>query len=268
MNIISKHGVRRPSRIALSVVAVLAAGILASGVTWAAAAAAPTALPAPGTPTGAQPQGADPPLTPFATVPLSTAGGTIQTVIYDGANTEATGGSLTQALSGFTVPASLFTAKTTAIVADGQVPGNSFSFTDTSTFTDSNAFPGKGPSPSCSSWSYGCLWDTNNYDVSSDLSPGDTSASATVATPADCVTWVAQAFATGPSAAFTNAGYVAAGVALRDQKLGDDRDQRHPLGRLHREGVPLLGDHQPQRSRRCDADQRKHRRPEPRWDRR
>jgi PKD domain len=34
------------------------------------------------------------------------------------------------------------------------------------------------------------------------------------------VTWVAQPFATGPSAAFTNAGYAAAGVGLRNQGSG------------------------------------------------
>jgi hypothetical protein len=61
--------------------------------------------------------------------------------------------------------------------------------------------------------SFGCLWDSNNYDVTSALNVGDTSANAAVTTSGtDCVTWVAQAFATGPSAAFTNAGYAASGV--------------------------------------------------------
>src|ERR1022692_4119882 len=60
----------------------------------------------------------DPPLTPFASVPLTTPGGTIQSVIYDGANTMATiGGSLSQAFGGFTVPAAPFTGQTTAVVA-------------------------------------------------------------------------------------------------------------------------------------------------------
>jgi hypothetical protein len=74
------------------------------------------------------------------------------------------------------VPASPFTAKTTAVVADGQDPGN----------------------------------------PSSDLS--------------DCVTLVAQAFATGPSAAFANAGYVAAGVGLRDQGSGSIATTGIPSG--------------------------------------
>ncbi|MGA8925633.1 MAG: hypothetical protein WB462_05380, partial [Solirubrobacterales bacterium] len=158
----------------------------------------------------------DPPLTSFASVPLSTSGGTIQAVIYDGANT-TTGGSLPLALTGFTVPASPFTAQTTAVVADGQISGNTFSFAGSGpALTDPAAFPGTGPCPG--GWSFGCLWDTRNYDVASTLVAGDASANATVASTAgDCVTWVAQVFATGPSAAFVNAGYVAAGVGLRDQ---------------------------------------------------
>jgi hypothetical protein len=166
-------------------------------------------------------QSADPPLTPFASVPLSTPNGTIQSVIYDGANTTLAGGSLPQTLSGFTVPASPFTAKTTAVVADGQLPNNTFSFAGSgAALNDVNAFPGTGPCPA--GWSFGCLWDNRNYDVTSTLVPGDTSVNAAVGTAgtADCVTWVAQALATGPSGAFANAGFVAAGVGLRDQGSG------------------------------------------------
>jgi hypothetical protein len=106
-------------------------------------------------------------LTSFASVPLSTSSGPIQAVIYDGANTElsASGGTLPLTLSGFTVPAAPFGAKTTAVVADGQVAGNSFSFAGSGpAFTDPAAFPGTGPCPS--GWSFGCLWD-NNCDVTS-----------------------------------------------------------------------------------------------------
>jgi hypothetical protein len=177
-------------------------------------------------PPGGAPSGpstaSDPPLTSFASVPLSTSGGTIQAVIYDGTNTElsGSGGTLGLTLGGFTVPAAPLAAKTTAVVADGQVPGNSFGFVGSGpAFSDPAAFPGASPCPS--GWTFGCLWDNNNYDVSSTLNPGDTSANATVTTSGtDCVTWVAQAFATGPSAAFTNAGYAAAGVGLRDQGSG------------------------------------------------
>ena len=162
----------------------------------------------------------DPLLTSFASVPLSTPAGTIQSVIYNGANTLASSsGSMSQTFGGFTVPAAPFSGQTTAVVADGQVPGNSFSFAGSGpALNDSNAFPGKPPCPS--GWQFGCLWDTNNYDVSSTFASGDSSATATVAVGQDCVTWVAQVIATGPSGAFGNAGYVADGVALRDQGSG------------------------------------------------
>src|SRR2546430_4574659 len=162
----------------------------------------------------------DPPLTSFASVPLTTPGGTIQSVVYDGANTAVTAGfTLPQTLTGFTVPAAPFSAKTTAVVADGQVAGNSFHFNGSGpALNDPNAFPGTGPCPA--GWSFRCLWDNRDYDVTSTLAPGDSSANLSVVTGNDCVTWVAQVFATGPSAAFANAGYVSAGRSLRDQGSG------------------------------------------------
>ena len=45
--------------------------------------------------------------------------------------------------------------------------------------SDPNAFPGTGPCPA--GWSFGCLWDTKNYDVSSTFASGDASANATIA---------------------------------------------------------------------------------------
>jgi hypothetical protein len=161
----------------------------------------------------------DPPLTSFASVPLSTSSGTIQAVIYDGANT-VSGGTGALTLGGFVVPAAPFTAKTTAVVADGQIAGNSFSFAGSGpALVDPAAFPGVGPCPS--GWTFGCLWDNHNYDVTSTLNAGDASASASVTTSGpDCVTWVAQPLAMGPSAAFANAGYTAAGVGLRNQGSG------------------------------------------------
>ena len=157
----------------------VAAALILSG---AAAAGKPTpAAPSSSTP-GLSDGGsgkADPPLTSFASVPLSTASGTIQSVIYDGANT-TTGGSLPLTLSGFTVPAAPFSANTTAVVADGQIAGNTFSFAGSGpAFNDPAAFPGTGPGPA--GWSFGCLWDNRNYGVSSTLASGDSSATATVA---------------------------------------------------------------------------------------
>jgi hypothetical protein len=163
---------------------------------------------------------ADPPLTSFASVPLTTPSGTIQSVVYDGANTAVTAGfTLPQTMSGFTVPAAPFTSKTTAVVADGQVERNSFHFNGSGpAFNDANAFPGIGPCPA--GWSFGCLWDNRDYDVSSSMAAGDSSANLSIVTGNDCVTWVAQVLATGPTTAFANAGYVSAGRSLRDQGSG------------------------------------------------
>jgi hypothetical protein len=208
------HRRARRSLLFATVVGCAAAALVLSS----AAAASPPGGLADGTPS----QASDPPLTSFASVPLTTPDGTIQAVVYDGANTEL-GGSVVSTLGGFTVPAAPFTAQTTAIAADGQLAGNSFSFAGSGTaFTDSNAFPGTDPNPPCTTlpWTAGCLWDTKTYDVSSAFNTGDTSATATVTGTTDCVTSVAQVFATGPSAAFNDAGYVAAGVGLRNQGSG------------------------------------------------
>ena len=205
----------RSAACAALLAAALGGSTLALVFSGAAAAGPPTA----GLPDG-QSVSADPPLTSFASVPLTTPAGTIQSVVYDGANTAVTaGGTLSQPLAGFTVPAAPFTAKTTAVVADGQVGGNAFNFAGSGpALNDANAFPGTGPCPA--GWSFGCLWDTRSYDVSSTLAAGDTAATAKITTGEDCVTWVAQALATGPTAAFANAGYAAAGVGLRDQGSG------------------------------------------------
>jgi hypothetical protein len=159
----------------------------------------------------------DPPLTPFASVPLSTPGGTINEVIYDGANTQTTGGTLSQS---FGIPAASTTTKTTVVMSDGQLPGNAFSISGSGPpLNDPNAFPGSDPHPA--GWSFGGLWDTRNYDISSTVLPGDTTAAASASGGGDdCLTWVSQVFATAPPAAFTNAGYTAAGVGLRDQGSG------------------------------------------------
>jgi hypothetical protein len=168
------------------------------------------------------------PLSTLASVPLSTPGGTIQAVIYDGANTND-GGSSSQTLTGFTVPSSPFTADATAIVADGQLPGNSFTFAGTGTpLSDSNAFPGADPHPA--GWSFGGLWDTDSFNVTSTVNAGNTSVSDTETGDEDCITSVAQVFATGPSAAFANAGYVAAGAGLRDQGSGNITISGIPAG--------------------------------------
>jgi hypothetical protein len=99
------------------------------------------------------------------------------------------------------------------------LPGNTFTLAGTGLgVLDENAFPGADPHPS--GWSYGGLWDTRNYDETLAVNAGDTSVSDTVTGTNDCLTSVAQVFATGPSAAFNLAGYVADGVGLRNQGSG------------------------------------------------
>lgn len=174
--------------------------------------------------------GQDPPLTSFASVGLATSGGTIQAVIYDGANTTTTGGALSQTLTGFTVPSSPFTADATAIVADGQNSGNTFTFAGSGTaLNDSNAFPGDDAHPS--GWSFGGLWDTRNYDVTATVNAGDTAVTNTeTGGNSDCIVSVAQVFATGPTAAFAQGGYVAAGAGLRNQGSGNITISGIPAG--------------------------------------
>ncbi|HEY3922716.1 MAG TPA: PKD domain-containing protein [Gaiellaceae bacterium] len=206
--------VRRLLRASLGVpvAAILAATVFALCFSGAVA-----ADPSPAGAPGAQAAGSDPPLSPFASVPLTTPGGTIQSTIYDGANTETSGGSLAQT---FGFPPASTTTKTTVVMSDGQLPGNAFTITGSGpTFADPNAFPGSDPHPA--GWSFGGLWDTRSYDVSSAILPGDTSATATASGGGDdCITWVAQVVASGAAPAFANAGYVAAGVGLRDQGSG------------------------------------------------
>jgi hypothetical protein len=209
----------RLRRAALAVLLVAVLGATAAALIFSGAAAAGPFTA--GTPDPSSAPAIDPLLTPFASVPLTTpAAGTLQSIVYDGANTVATnGGSASQAFGGFTVPAAPFVGQTTAVVADGQISGNSFRFAGSGpALNDPNAFPGTSPCPA--GWSFGCLWDNKTYDVSSTFASGDTSANATIGVGADCVTWVAQVVATGPSAAFANAGYVSAGVGLRDQGSG------------------------------------------------
>jgi hypothetical protein len=92
--------------------------------------------------------------------------------------------------TGFTATSSP-AAKTTFIVADGQDASESVQF-------NGNEMPGNfcdgidrqdGPD-----FSLGNLQDTNTADVSAYVSPGATSATATIAAGTDCLTWLAQVF--------------------------------------------------------------------------
>ena len=97
-----------------------------------------------------------------------------------------------------------------------------------------------------------CLWDTLSFDVSHYVASGDTTESVTLTAEddtkglaADCFNHEAQVFAVGPSSAWTDAGYVAAGVGLRNQASGRIVLSGIP-GRIGRpEGASLLERPQP-----------------------
>jgi hypothetical protein len=187
----------------------------------------------------------------FTSLTLAGTGGTIQAVVYDGNHALAFRDSTaTTGLTGFTAPSRPFTAKTTFVVVDGQCGSNtpngcngvhSIGGWDTLSFTGGSgklsdgpdAFKGSDPCP----WGRDtCLWDTRTFDVSGYVAPGDMSVTATVTTGedpsniSDCVNHEAQIFAVGPAAAWTNAGYVAAGVGLRNQGSGNVRIGGIPAG--------------------------------------
>ena len=89
-------------------------------------------------------------------------------------------------------------AKTTFIVADGQLPHNYAEWNGTT--IDSNAFPGDDPHESTAAWSYGNLSDTRTYNVN--VSVGSNQSTAVVGSPpsTDCLTWVGQVLSVGVAA--------------------------------------------------------------------
>ncbi len=129
-------------------------------------------------------------------------------VIYDGAETLECN-SYTISITDFTAPSPLGSASITYLGADGQEGGW---FTDAPECTYFNGVqiadrdwegsdPQAGPS-----YSYGNLWDTNTYDVTSLVKPGDTYATATVRSYpgdqgyCDCLVWVAAVFSVSKKA--------------------------------------------------------------------
>ena len=181
----------------------------------------------------------DPPLTQHAAFTLSGGtGGAIEVVVYEG-NELAIFSSVSTTLTGFTVPASPFRAKTTFVVADGQCGARSpngcagvqtAGGADTLSFSAGGGGLTDGPdafkgSDGCPWGADTCLWDTRTFDVTSTMAPGDTSAVATMtagsnADGADCISHQVQVLAVGPDAAWSRAGYVATGRGLRNQSSG------------------------------------------------
>lgn len=200
---------------------------------------------------------------PFTPATLHTPSGDIQVVVFEG-NFEDAASSDTTTLSGFTVPSAPFQAMTTYVVADGQcdsvatpepcVDGRPTAGSSTETLSFNaltkgpDAFRGHDPCP----WGPDtCLWDTRTEDVSAFVSSGDTTAVATVAangSSTDCVNHEAQVFAVGPSAAFSSAGYAAAGIGLRNQGSGTINLSGIPAGSVIKRALlywNILADNQP-----------------------
>lgn len=179
-------------------------------------------------------------LKPFTSLTLNGSKGAIRAVVYDGNHALASRDQVvTTAMTAFTVPAAPFAAKTTYVVADGQcgsaapnacrgVPtsgglGDRLSFAGGvgALSVGPDAFKGSDGCP----WGQDtCLWDTLSYHVSQYVASGDTTTSVTlnrgVESRYDCFNHEAQVFAVGPSSAWTDAGYVAAGTGLRNQGSG------------------------------------------------
>ena len=129
--------------------------------------------------------------------------------IAEGA-TETPGGTASATLNGFTVGAKA-SASTTYIVADGQMPGNTASFAGTT--LPGVSFPGNDPQ-AVPHYSQGNLWDTVTTDVSSYLSPGDTSATIGVTGGQDCLVWVGQVLSVSTGAVLAFGDSIAAGYGL------------------------------------------------------
>lgn len=129
--------------------------------------------------------------------------------IAEGA-TETPGSTASATLDGFTVGAKA-TARTTYIVADGQLPGNTASV-DGTTLPDVS-FPGNDPQ-AVPHYSQGNLWDTVTTDISSYLKPGDTSATIGVAGGQDCLVWVGQVLSVSSGAVLAFGDSIAAGYGL------------------------------------------------------
>jgi len=88
-------------------------------------------------------------------------------------------------------------AKTTYIVADGQLPGNYAQWN--STTINTNAFPGDDPHESHTTWSFGNLSDTRSFAVNVTIGSNNTTASIdSIGT--DCFTWVGQVLSVGVAA--------------------------------------------------------------------
>jgi lysophospholipase L1-like esterase len=130
--------------------------------------------------------------------------------IGEGATETDSGNTASATLNGFTVGATP-SATTTYIVADGQMPGNTASFDGTT--LPGVSFPGNDPQ-AVPHYSQGNLWDTVTTDVSSYMTPGDTSATVGVTGNEDCLVWVGQVLSVSSGSVVAFGDSVAAGEGI------------------------------------------------------
>lgn len=96
-------------------------------------------------------------------------------------------------------------AETTFIVGDGQSAPDG-----PATFDGAALSPGdfQGTDPTAvGNYSQGNLWDTNSYNVSGDVSSGNSSANATIIGTGDCLLWVGQVLSVNVSPVTTSPNY-------------------------------------------------------------
>lgn len=113
-------------------------------------------------------------------------------VIYDGAET-LIATSYSHTITGFTTSSPVTNAFITYLGADGQNSGAGEDTYFNGVRIGYNDWDGSDPHAG-PFYSRGNLWDTNTYDVTSLVSPGDTSVIAEVRSMADCLVWVATVF--------------------------------------------------------------------------
>jgi hypothetical protein len=227
----------------------LAAGLLALGL-LAGAVAAGTSTFAGLLVTGSAAGGT--PVLPVETHTLTSPAGNILVAINHGNLLLANASATTPLSLPGPVPAAPFVAKTTPIFAGGQCgaavppPGLCAGFLTGGSGDKYSVFGSAGSlswgpdavkgAAGCPWGMHTCLWDNPTKDVSAVLAPGDTSAfvavtSSDISDGADCINWVAQVLAVGPTAAWTaGAGYTAAGRGLRNQGTGAIVIAGVPLG--------------------------------------
>lgn len=172
--------------------------------------------------------GSTPPLLEGATLIVIYQSASMPSVtvqIAEGATETDSGNSATATMSGFTVGQSP-TASTTYIVADGQESGNTAAFDGTTLAGVS--FPGAAPQ-AAPNYSMGNLWDTVTADVSSLLTPGDTSASLAVTGDGDCLVWVGQVLSVPAGPVLGLGDSVAAGYGLGPSQGNPDNPSAYPL---------------------------------------